>query len=87
MIERGGHWGRHYMAPLAGPIHTDAWQRLELLVRRLSGPQACGAWHARRQPRHGLAGARHAREKEERPRLMGSQRTGVPATGPVRCKG
>ena len=34
MIERGGHWGRHYMAPLAGPIHTDVWQRLELLVRR-----------------------------------------------------
>lgn len=37
MIERGGHWGRHYIAPLAGPIHTDVWQRLELLVRRLSG--------------------------------------------------
>lgn len=37
MIERGGHWGRHYEAPLAGPIHTDMRQRMELLLRKLTG--------------------------------------------------
>lgn len=94
MIERGGHWGRHYMAPLAGPIHTDVWQRFELLVRRLSGLEE--GPEGRRRVVPGMPVDNHAMgwqvpampgKKEERPRLMGSQRTGVPATGPVRCKG
>lgn len=37
MIEKGGHYGPHYMAPAGGQIRADLWQAARLMARKLLG--------------------------------------------------
>ena len=33
MLEKGGHWGRHYMAPKAGNCRMTWWDKVKMLLR------------------------------------------------------
>lgn len=33
MLEKGGHWGRHYMAPQAGNCRLTWWDKVKMLLR------------------------------------------------------
>ena len=34
MLEKGGHWGRHYMAPKAGNCRLTWWDRIKAWLKR-----------------------------------------------------